>query len=441
MADLVDRAQIVVKAGDGGDGLATFRREKYVPRGGPDGGDGGRGGDIYLEVDPQINTLLRFRFEQRFEAGRGSPGGSARKHGRNGKDVVIAVPPGTVVRTEIEGESYGVDLVAPGQRLRAARGGKGGLGNTHFATSTHQTPRIAELGQPGEERVLELELKLIADVGLIGFPNAGKSTLLAAISAARPKIANYPFTTLSPNLGVVEVGDQAFVVADIPGLIEGAHAGVGLGHDFLRHIERTRVLVHVVDTAGVDGRDPLADFAQINAELVLYQPELADRPQVVALNKQDLPEARDNLARLRRELPVDRGRVFPISAATGEGVQPLLHQVAALLREHPDPLREARDEASVPNARAVEELTWPVPARDPNAFTITREHGGYRVRGEKIEQLISMLNFAQQESLDRLQRVLDRSGISQALRNAGVQAGDQVFIEEAELEWSEDLGR
>ena len=438
MADLVDRARITIKAGDGGDGLATFRREKYVPRGGPDGGDGGRGGDVFLEVDPQLNTLLRFQYEQRFEADRGGSGGSARKHGRDGKDIVIKVPPGTVVRTTIDGEPYSIDLVRPGERLLAARGGKGGLGNTHFATSTHQAPRIAELGQPGEEYELELELKLIADVGLIGFPNAGKSTLLAASSAARPKIANYPFTTLSPNLGVAQVGDQTFVIADIPGLIEGAHAGVGLGHDFLRHVERTRVLVHVLDAAGVDGRDPLHDFEQINEELRLYQPELAERPQVVALNKQDLPEARTNLARLKRKLPVDKQMIFAISAATGEGVPPLLQRVAALLREMPDPIREAQLKAA---GQPGEVLTWPIRAADPNAFTITPEDGGFRVRGQKIEQLVSMLNFAQEESLDRLQRVLDRSGISQALRDAGIEEGDRVFIEKSELEWSEELGR
>src|ERR671932_668358 len=312
MAYLVDQAHISVKAGDGGDGLATFRREKYVPRGGPDGGDGGRGGNVILEVDPQLNTLLRFRFDQRFEAERGSNGGLARKNGRDGKDLIIKGPPGTLVRTEIEGEPYAVDLVAPGQRLLAAKGGKGGLGNTHFATSTHQVPRIAELGAPGEERELDLELKIIADVGLIGFPNAGKSTLLAAISAARPKIANYPFTTLSPNLGVVEVGNQTFVVADIPGLIEGAHRGVGLGHDFLRHVERTRLLIHVVDAAGVDGRDPLDDYRQINAELEQYQPELAQRPQIVALNKADLPEAQANLGRLLGAIGAPDIEVFAI---------------------------------------------------------------------------------------------------------------------------------
>ena len=285
---------------------------------------------------------------------------------------------------------------------------------------------------------LNLELKLIADVGLIGFPNAGKSTLLAAISAARPKIANYPFTTLSPNLGVVQLGDQTFVVADIPGLIEGAHAGVGLGHDFLRHVERTRVLIHMVDSAGVDGRDPLSDYEQINEELRLYQPELAERPQVVALNKQDLPEARDNLARLKRKIPIEKQMLFTISAATGEGLRPLLEYVGEMLREIPDPIREAQLEAA---GKPSEVLNWPVPQRNPNAFTISTENGGFRVRGQKIEQVVSMLNFAQQESLDRLQRVLDRTGISQALREAGIEEGDRVFIEKSEMEWSEELGR
>ncbi|WP_026370767.1 GTPase ObgE [Kallotenue papyrolyticum] len=430
MAELIDKARIFVKAGDGGDGLATFRREKYVPRGGPDGGDGGRGGHVYLEVDPRLNTLLPFQYERRFEAERGQNGGRQRKTGRRGKDLVIRVPPGTVVRTVIDGQTYEVDLVRPGQRLLAARGGKGGLGNVHFATSTHQAPRIAELGQPGEERELELELKLVADVGLVGFPNAGKSTLLAAISAARPKIGAYPFTTLVPNLGVVEVGDQTFVVADIPGLIEGAHAGVGLGHEFLRHVERTRLLIHVIDAAGTEGRDPLDDFHQINQELRLYRPELAERRQVIALNKIDLPEGRANAERLRHALPVPPSDIFAISAATGEGVRPMLERVAELLRELPNPL------AAQPPSEEV--LTWPLPEVDPNAFTITRERGGFRVRGQKIEKLVSMLNFAQPESLDRLQRNLEASGIADALRAAGVQNGDTVYIGKAELVWSED---
>lgn len=431
MAELIDQAQIVVQAGDGGDGLATFRREKYVPRGGPNGGDGGRGGNVYLEVDPQLNTLLKFQYERKFAAERGQNGGSARKTGRSGKDLVITVPPGTVARTTINGETYDVDLVAPGQRLLAARGGKGGLGNVHFTTSTHQAPRIAELGQPGESFTIDLELKLIADVGLVGYPNAGKSTLLSVISAAKPKIANYPFTTLVPNLGVVEVGTQTFVVADIPGLIEGAHAGVGLGHDFLRHVERTRLLIHVLDAAGTEGRDPYDDFQQINEELRLYQPQLADRPQIVALNKIDLPEARDNLDRLRRQLPVSKDDIFAISAVTGEGTAALLQRVAERLRELPNPLAEA--------PRSDEVLRWPVPDSDPNAFTITPVEGGFRVRGQKIEKLVSMLNFAQPEALDRLQRNLEASGISQALRDAGIEEGDTVFIEKAELDWNEEL--
>ena len=297
--DFFDRATIFVKAGDGGDGAALFRREAHVPRGGPSGGDGGRGGHVYLVTDPQLNTLLPFKFERRFEAERGGNGGRNRMHGRNGADCEIRVPLGTLVRTMIDGVTYEVDLDAPGMRLLAARGGKGGLGNVHFASATHQTPRIAELGEPGQALELELELKLLADVGLVGFPNAGKSTLLAIVSAARPKIASYPFTTLQPNLGVVAVGDFSFVMADIPGLIAGAHAGVGLGHDFLRHIERTRLLLHLVDAAGTDGRDPLDDYRQIIEELRLYQPELAGRPRIVVLNKIDLPEAGPNIPRLR----------------------------------------------------------------------------------------------------------------------------------------------
>ncbi|MBV9788748.1 MAG: GTPase ObgE [Chloroflexi bacterium] len=432
MAELIDQARIEIKAGDGGDGLATFRREKFVPRGGPNGGDGGRGGNVYLEVDPQLNTLLKFQYDRKFEAQRGSNGGSGRKTGRSGKDLVIAVPPGTVARTVIDGEPYEIDLVAPGQRLLAARGGKGGLGNVHFKSSVHQAPRIAELGQPGEEFELELELKLIADVGLVGYPNAGKSTLLSVISAARPKIAAYPFTTLVPNLGVVEVDNQTFVVADIPGLIEGAHAGVGLGHDFLRHVERTRVLIHVIDAAGTEGRDPLDDFNQINEELRLYQPHLAERPQIVALNKMDLPEAVENFERLRDALPVPPEHIFGISAVIGEGVQPMLRLLAETMRAMPNPL------ANLP--RSTEVLNWPVPEVDPDAFTITPEEGGYRVRGQKIERLVSMLNFAQPESIDRLQRVLEAAGISQALRDYGVEEGDSVFIEKAELQWSEELG-
>ena len=289
--DYFDQATIFLHAGTGGDGMATMRREKFVPRGGPDGGDGGRGGHIYLVADPSLNTLLQFRQKDRFQAEPGSNGGTARRHGRDGHDIIIKVPLGTQAKATIEGKTYTIDLVAAGQKLLAARGGKGGLGNLHFTTSTNQAPRIAELGEPGQKLELHLELKLLADVGLVGFPNAGKSSLIAAISAARPKIANYPFTTLQPNLGVVAYGDDTFVVADIPGLVEGAHRGVGLGHSFLRHIERTRVLIHVVDLAAIDERDPWQDYQRINEELIHYRPELAERPQIIALNKIDIPDA------------------------------------------------------------------------------------------------------------------------------------------------------
>ncbi|GAB4209201.1 MAG: GTPase ObgE [Roseiflexaceae bacterium] len=427
-SDFFDRAQITVKAGDGGDGMATFRREKFVPRGGPDGGDGGRGGHVYLLADPHLNTLLPFQHQRRFSAERGSNGATARRRGRSGKDLIVRVPPGTVVRAEIDGQRYEVDLSAPGMRLLAARGGKGGLGNVHFATSTYQVPRIAELGEPGQSLDLELELKLLADVGLVGFPNAGKSTLLSIVSAAQPKIAPYPFTTLQPNLGVVEVGDFSFVMADIPGLIEGAHRGVGLGFDFLRHVERTRMLLHLVDSAGIDGRDPVEDYHKIGEELRLYQPELAERPRVVVLNKIDLPEAQPHLPGLRDAAAANGFLLFEISAATREGVDPLMQHVAARLAELPAPSREAREET----------LAWPVIETDPNLFTIEREEDAWRVRGRKIERLISMTNFAQADSLMRIQRVLAASGITNALIAAGVQEGDVVRIEKSELVWSDE---
>ncbi|HEU4327235.1 MAG TPA: GTPase ObgE [Roseiflexaceae bacterium] len=427
-SDFFDRAQIIIKAGDGGDGMATFRREKFVPRGGPDGGDGGRGGHVYLVADPHLNTLLPFQHQRRFAAERGSNGGTSRRRGRSGKDLVVRVPPGTVVRAEIEGVPYEVDLSAPGMRLLAARGGKGGLGNVHFATSTYQVPRIAELGEPGQALELELELKLLADVGLVGFPNAGKSTLLSIVSAAQPKIAPYPFTTLQPNLGVVEVGDFSFVMADIPGLIEGAHRGVGLGFDFLRHVERTRMLLHLVDSAGIDGRSPVEDYHKIGEELRLYQPELAERPRVVVLNKLDLPEAAPHLPELRAAVATDGFLLFEISAATREGVDPLMQHVAARLAELPARPRELREET----------LSWPVVETDPNLFSIEREEDAWRVRGRKIERLISMTNFAQADSLMRIQRVLAASGISKALLEAGVQEGDVVRIEKSELVWSDE---
>jgi GTP-binding protein len=323
-----------VKAGDGGDGAVAWRREKYVPRGGPAGGDGGDGGDVALVVDPQLATLLDYRYVREHRARNGEHGRGHDQNGQNGPALELRVPPGTVVKDAATGETL-ADLGEPGRRWIAARGGRGGLGNMNFATSTNQAPRYAEKGTPGEERDLVLELKLLADVGIIGFPNAGKSTLISRISRARPRIADYPFTTLTPNLGVASWrGQRSFVVADIPGLIEGAHAGAGLGHQFLRHVERTRVLVHLVDpVAPGEGRSPLADHDAINRELRLYSPELAEKPQVVALTKMDLPEARAEVAPFRRALSRRKRRppVVAISAVTGEGLDELLDAVAAVL--------------------------------------------------------------------------------------------------------------
>lgn len=427
--DFFDQATILLHAGTGGDGMATMRREKFIPRGGPDGGDGGRGGHIYLVADASVNTLLSFREKNKFVASPGHNGGTARRHGSDGRDVFIKVPPGTQVRTTIDGETYTVDLVAPGQRLLAARGGKGGLGNIHFTTSTNQAPRIAELGEPGQKVHIELELKLLADVGLVGFPNAGKSSLIAAMSAARPKIANYPFTTLTPNLGVVAYGDDTFVVADIPGLVEGAHRGVGLGHSFLRHVERTRVLVHVIDIAAVDGRDPWQDYLQINEELRLYRPELAERPQVVVLNKCDLPDAAVYIDEYKARFVAEHHDVFEISAATRTGIEPLIRKVAQLLAANPLAYdRTPREET----------FEWPVDTTRDSHFTIEKVPHGYRVHGRRIERLVSMTNFAQSESLGRLQRVLEATGISAELIKQGIQIGETVYIEKAALVWTED---
>jgi len=329
----IDETKIRVFAGDGGRGCVSFRREKYVPRGGPNGGNGGPGGDVVMVADPQLTTLLDLRYQKQYKAGRGQHGMGSDCHGRRGDDRVIHVPVGTIIRDAASGEVIG-DLPTAGERVIVAAGGRGGKGNAHFVSSTHRSPRFAQPGEPGEERELEIELRLLADVGIIGLPNAGKSTLIAAISAVRPKIADYPFTTLVPNLGVVGYEEgKSFVVADIPGLIEGAHEGHGLGHKFLRHVMRTHLLIHLIDASQIDPEDPLADWNTVNRELALFDPQLAKKPQIVVANKIDLPDARENVKILARRLPQEFRPLYTISAATTENVQKLVQTVGGKLAD------------------------------------------------------------------------------------------------------------
>ena len=421
-----DEAKIYVKSGDGGDGMISFRREKYVPMGGPNGGDGGDGGDIIFTVDPNVNSLVRFHKQVHFRAEDGVDGNPKRQTGATGDDLVLEVPPGTTIRDAESGELL-ADLISPEQTITLLKGGNGGRGNARFASSTNQAPRIAERGEPGKERWLYLELKLIADVGIVGVPNAGKSTLLSVVSAARPKIAAYPFTTLQPNLGVVEVGaGQTMVLADIPGLIEGAASGVGLGHDFLRHVERTRVLIHLLDGAA---KDPLEEWAMINQELAMYDVHMEDKPQLVVLNKMDLPDAQAWEPLIEERIEEEGYPFHAISAVTGEGVQEMLYRVYEMLQEAPDPtLYDATED----------ELTVIRPEADESAFSIFRvQEGVWRVRGEKIERIAAQTYFEFDATALRFQRILDKMGISAALREAGVEEGDTVIIGEEILEWSE----
>jgi GTP-binding protein len=417
----IDQAEITVASGKGGDGAVHFRREKFVPRGGPDGGDGGKGGDVILEVVPTINTLFAFRQKNRYRAADGANGAKQKMTGKSADDLIIPIPPGTIVYDAKTGDVIG-DMVEPGQRLVAAKGGRGGRGNTHFANSVRQAPRTAERGEPGEERSLRLELKLIADVGIVGVPNAGKSTFLSAVTNAKPKIAPYPFTTIEPNLGVAALDeDTTLVLADIPGLIEGAHMGIGLGHDFLRHIQRTRVLIHLLDGMA---EDPLIDLAQINSELALFDPELAKKPQVVALNKIDLPDVQERWTKISKDLKKRGYAPLAISAVAGTNVRQLLFRAAELLKEAP-PLPEL---VETPIYR---------PEADPKEYTIRRTSRGWRVSGEAIERAAAMTYWEYDQSIRRFQRILETLGIDQALRDAGVQPGDTVFIGKYELEWQD----
>ena len=428
----IDKAEILVHSGNGGDGMVHFHREKYVPRGGPDGGDGGRGGDVILEVRPTLNTLQAFRFTTRFEAGNGKNGGTNNKSGKSAENLVVGVPPGTLVYEVSEGladSNAGSqprllgDLTTPGQLLVVCKGGRGGRGNPHFKSSINQIPRTAENGEPGQEKRLRLELKLIADIGIVGVPNAGKSTLLSVLTNAKPKIAAYPFTTLEPNLGVANVDDETTIVlADIPGLVEGAAHGVGLGHDFLRHIQRTRVLIHILDGLA---QDPLEDFLQINAELALFDPGLSRKPMLVALNKIDQPEVLAAWPKLKKELKKRGYEAMSISALARTNVRELLNKAVKLLAELP-PVEET--EQAMPVYRPVE---------DPHAFTIVREPDGYRVKSAAIERAAEMTPFDQSGSVRRFQKLMERLGVDKALREAGAQEGDTVYIGEYELEYQE----
>lgn len=426
----VDTARVYVKGGDGGNGIVSYRREKFVPEGGPAGGDGGRGGDVILVVDEGLRTLIDFKYQRHFKAPRGEYGKTSNKHGANAEDMYVKVPPGTSITDADTGEFLG-DLTRHGQQLVIARGGRGGRGNARFATAANKAPEIAEKGEPGQERWIQLELKVLADVGLVGFPSVGKSTLISVVSAAKPKIGAYHFTTITPNLGVVDVGDgRSFVMADLPGLIEGAHEGQGLGHQFLRHVERTKVIVHVVDMAATEERDPWDDFETINQELKLYNEKLAARPMVVAANKMDLPGAEENLAKFKEKLDPEIP-IFPVSGVTKEGVQKLLYKVADLLDALPDVDETALDEVEVEERKVyrVED--------DEDYFKISRDNEVFVVHSPKIEKLVVMTNFAQYDAVKRFQRILKGMGVEKALRERGAEEGSTIRIGEMEFEFTE----
>lgn len=421
---MIDRVEIEVEAGSGGNGVVSFRREKYVPRGGPDGGDGGHGGSVVLVADAALTTLAGFRRRRHYRAERGRHGEGAKRHGRSGEDLLVGVPAGTLVRLAGEGAPGEAlaDLTVPGERFVVVRGGKGGRGNARFATSTRQAPRIAERGQRGERGRLVLDLKLLSDVGIVGLPNAGKSTLLRAVSAARPKVAEYPFTTLEPVLGVVEVGYEAFVLADLPGIIEGAHEGAGLGHQFLRHVERTRVLVHLVDGSRPD---PKGDLEALNEELALYSGELERKQQQVVVNKVDLPEVRARIGDFAAGLSVAGREPLFISAATGEGMSELVRRLLELL---------STLEVSVPRAPELPVLR---PRGRQPRFTVTKGDGLFVVDGEAPVSLVEMMGLDSQEARLEVRRRLGRMGVASALRRVGARPGDRVRFGTVEMEWQE----
>lgn len=412
-----DVAKIHIKAGDGGNGAVTFHREKYIAAGGPGGGDGGRGGNVIFVADKGVNTLIDFRYKKKYAAEPGGNGKDERRNGKNGADLIIKVPVGTIVRDTESGLAV-CDLKEEGQEFVIAKGGSGGWGNSHFATATRQTPKFAKSGTLGDERDVTLELKLIADVGLLGFPNVGKSTFLSVVSDARPKIANYHFTTLEPNLGVVNLGDGGgFVIADIPGIIEGAHEGVGLGHEFLRHVERTRLLLHFVDVSGIEGRNPLEDFDTINSELKMYSEKLAQKPQVVVANKADIPQFEENFEAFKTELENRGYKVFKISAATKQGVREVLNYTLEMLSELPEEEIDESEFIDIDMLKTKEE-----------EMKVEVVDGIFYVTGERVRRIAGSTNFDDYESMQYFQRALIKCGAIKMLENAGVKEGDTVDI-------------
>ncbi|WP_391116172.1 GTPase ObgE [Psychrobacillus sp. L3] len=427
----VDHVKVYVKGGDGGDGMVGFRREKYVPLGGPAGGDGGNGGDVIFVVDEGLRTLMDFRYKRIFKANRGDHGGSKNMHGANADDLFVKVPPGTVVMNEETGQVI-ADLVEHGQKAAIARGGRGGRGNSRFATPANPAPELSEKGEPGFELNVTLELKVLADVGLVGFPSVGKSTLLSVVSAAKPKIAPYHFTTIVPNLGMVETEDhRSFAMADLPGLIEGAHEGVGLGHQFLRHIERTRVIVHMIDMSGLEGRDPYEDYLTINDELKQYNLRLTERPQLIVANKMDMPESEENLKAFREKIGTDV-KIFSISAISRQGVQDLLFAIADLLEDAPEyPLEDLVEEETETS------VMYKYEAKKDD-FTISRDDdGSFILAGGTVERLFKMTDFSREDSIRRFSRQLRGMGIDEALRLRGAKDGDTVRLLEFEFEFIE----
>ena len=419
----IDRARIFVQSGKGGDGMSSFRHEKFVPKGGPNGGDGGQGGNVVLVADRNVNTLVDFRFRRLFKAKPGGKGEGSNKYGRNAEDLVITVPLGTIVKDEETGQVM-ADLSRDGQRAIVAKGGRGGRGNWHFRTSANRTPTFAERGEPGEERWLRLELKVLADVGLLGYPSVGKSSILRKVSAAQPEVAAYHFTTLNPILGVVNLPDhRSFVMADIPGLIDGASEGVGLGHDFLRHIERTKILIHVIDVSGIEGRDPIEDYEKINAELAKYSEKLSRKQQIVAANKIDLLGDSDNLERLMDYMAAHGVEVYPICAMTGEGMDKLLERVWTMLEEYVEEPDETTEEVVY---KAQNKPDFEVKRDDDGAFVIT---------GARTENLVSMTNFDDDQSLRRFQRIWRYMELDKLLQEHGIQDGNTVRIYSMEFEY------